>query len=80
MKKERFFGSAEGYIQESSAEVIDIVEGCLIDNFLLVTKDSYILLLETFQTVWSSIYTMITSEDIEELLPVWNTRKEGIER
>ena len=79
MKKERFFGSAENFIDEAGAEVIDIAEGSLIDNFLLVTKDSYILLLETFQTVWSSIYTMITSEDIEELLPVWNTRKEGIE-
>lgn len=79
MIKEKYYGSIEEIEKEYNGEVIDCIEGCLIDSVLIDTKDGYIALIETFQNEWTSVYTMY-SRDNDEVYDVWENYRDLIER
>lgn len=44
--------------RQNNAEVIDCIEGCLLDDLLYKTKRGVALLLETYVNEWTSMYTI----------------------
>lgn len=73
MEKFRYSGSDEKFIEENQAEIIDIIEGCLLDNYLLSTENGYIAMIETYVNSWTSCHTIYQSTDSGEIEEIWNT-------
>ena len=67
------------FIHQNKAEIIDSVEGSLIDNYLLATKRGFIGLFETYCTCWTSNYTLIFSKDLAPLQEQFNKLERDIE-
>ena len=63
MKKYKYTGRLEKLIYQNKGEIIDCVEGCLLDNLLIETKRGYMALIETYETCWTSYYTLYFSRD-----------------
>ena len=59
MTKFKYRGSLEKWIFQNAAEVIDCVEGCLLDNYLVKAKNGFAMILETYANSNSSINTII---------------------
>ena len=78
MDKFRYNGSIEEMEEEYRGEVIDCVEGCLIDSVLIETLDGYIALIETFCITWTSNYTCYIGGD--EVYDVWEDFRDQIEK
>ena len=72
MEKFRYSGSDQKFIEENQAEIIDIIEGCLLDNYLLSTKNGYIAMIETYVNSWTSCHTIYKSTDSGEIDEIWN--------
>lgn len=56
---------------QNKAEMLDVKEGCLLDNLLYETKRGYLILKETYQNTQTSIYTLIFSKDTQEIEEAW---------
>lgn len=63
----------EKFLHQNAGEVIDIIEGCLIDNLLIATRRGYMALLETYVNCWTSEHTMYFSTDYNEICDVWES-------
>ena len=70
--------SIEDFIEANKAVEVDIIEGCLIDNFLLQTDTEVIFLKETYQNCWTSIYTVYRSTDHNEIYGMWEAFERAI--
>lgn len=66
----KYSGSIEDIIEESNGTVIDCIEGCLIDSVLIDSSAGYIAMIETFQNVWTSVYTVYMGNN-DEVYGVW---------
>jgi len=49
-------GDLEKFLHQNKVEVIDCIEGCLLDNLLCCTRRGVILLQEHYINEWSSDY------------------------
>lgn len=78
MKKYRFSGNIDKLLYQNDGEIIDCIEGCLIDNYLISTKRGYIALIEAFVNSWTSDYTLYFSTDIEDVNNAFNHLREVI--
>ena len=58
-------------LHQNNGEVIDIVEGSLLDDLLIATKRGYIAMMETHQNSNSSVYTMYFDTDIENIYRIF---------
>lgn len=63
--------SIERILNHYQGEIMDCVEGCLIDNYLISTPQGAIMLKETYQNCWTSIYTVYMSNDSIEIYGMW---------
>ena len=79
MQKEKFYGSIEEVEEEYKGEVIDCVEGCLLDSVLIDSASGYIALIETYQNEWTSAY-MMYSGDNDEVYSVWEDYRDLVEK
>lgn len=73
MKKYKYYGQLEKLLKQNKGEILDIIEGNLIDNILISTKRGYIALIETYMNCWSSYYTLNFSKNINEISEVWES-------
>lgn len=73
MKKYKYYGQLEKLIKQNKGEILDIIEGNLLDNILISTKRGYIALIETYMNCWSSYYTLNFSKSINEISEVWES-------
>ena len=58
-------------LYQNQGEILDIIEGCLIDNFLIATKRGYILLIERYVNCWTSEHVLYFSKDEKEINNIW---------
>lgn len=56
---------------QNKAFLLDIREGCLLDNLLYETKRGFYILKETYQNEWTSVYTLLFSTDEGEIYKEW---------
>ena len=56
---------------QNKAELLDVREGCLLDNLLYETKRGFYILKETYQNEWTSVYTLIFSTESQEIEKEW---------
>ena len=63
MSKFRLNMSLEKWIHQNAGEIIDFVEGCLLDNYLISCKNGTAAVLETYLNPNSSGYTVYFSRD-----------------
>ena len=70
MKKYKYTGRLEKLLYQNKGEIIDCVEGCLLDNLLIETKRGYMALIETYETCWTSYYTLYFSRDFDRIQAV----------
>ena len=75
IKAYRYTGTAEKIIYQNRAEVVDIIEGVLLDSYLLETKRGYMILKDTYLNPNQSIYTIYYSTDSDKIQEVWDTLK-----
>lgn len=61
----------EKLLQKECVEIIEVAEGCLIDNFLLYDYENkkYYICFEYALNEWSSCYKVITYQ--ENILNIW---------
>ena len=64
------------FIHQNRGEIIDFLDGCLIDNFLIATKRGYIALLENYVNCWTSNYKLIFSTNMQEIYSIWDKLSE----
>lgn len=80
MKKYRIEKSPLDFVNkllhQTGGEIIDVIEGCLLDDLLIATRRGYLAIMETYQNANSSIYTMYFDKDIETIYNVF-TRKQA---
>lgn len=50
---------------EKKGLVLDMVCGCLIDNYIINLGGTFLLMKEVFLTTWSSEYELFEFDDIE---------------
>lgn len=72
MDKFKYQGSIEDFLKQDD-ETIDMIDGCLIDNFLVSTSQGLFALIETYFNCWTSIYTVYHSGNDNEVYDFWNS-------
>ena len=72
MKKYKYNGSIEKLMHQNRGEIIDIIEGCLIDNYLINTKRGYMAIIESFVNTCTSNHTIYFSTDPGEIDYIWD--------
>lgn len=75
MKKYKYTGRLEKLLYQNRGEIIDCTEGCLLDNLLIETKRGYMALIETYETCWTSYYTLYFSRDFNRVQTVFDEIK-----
>lgn len=78
MKKYKYTGRLDKLIYQNKGEIIDFVEGCLLDNLLIETKRGYMALIDTYVNCWTSCYTLYFSRDFNRVQTVFDEIK-GVE-
>lgn len=46
----------EKWLYQNSADCMECVEGCLLDNFIVATKHGYAAIYEVYKNEWTSAY------------------------
>lgn len=64
-------GTAEKLFYQNDADIIDIIEGCLLDNYLFCTNRGYFILKETYLNPNASIYTILFSKTSKQIFDMW---------
>ena len=68
------------WLHQNRGEVIDIVEGCLLDDYLVQTKRGYAAVYEHFLNEWSSDYHIeFQAGRADELFERWDEHKRIVE-
>ena len=75
MRRFVYKGDISKLIKQNEGEVIDCIEGCLLDDFLVECKRGLMAVLETFETTNSSKYTVYFSKFRSEVMRVWMDRQ-----
>ena len=68
----------EKWLKQNDGEVIDILEGCLLDSLMVNTKRGVALLMETYVNSNSSNYTLYFAANkdrdaMDTLFEMWDT-------
>ena len=75
MKQYKYNGNIGKLIKQNCGEVIDCIEGCLLDDLLVSCKRGMMALLETYQNAWQSVYTVYFSTNESEIWDLWESRQ-----
>ena len=67
--------NVEKFIHQNDAEIIDGVDGCLLDDILLYARRGLIAIFETYVNPNLSAYTVHFSTDADEIYRLWDERK-----
>ena len=59
----KFSGNLDKWMHQNRAEILEVVEGCLLDNFLVSTKRGTAAIIETPVNCWTSCYKIYFSTD-----------------
>ena len=74
--KDISYKTIENLMQLDDVEILDCLEGSLLDNFLLAIGENYAIAQETYLNCWSSCYTLIYG-NCDKIQDRWdNLRKE----
>ena len=57
-------------------DIVDIIEGTLIDNYLIERGGKYIILLEYPLNCWTSAHKLIEDKNGDMILKLWDSFKE----
>ena len=52
------YSSFKKWAYQNDAQIIETVEGCLLDNYLLGCKNGMAIAYETYKNCWNSVYTI----------------------
>lgn len=72
MKQYIYNAKPEKLIHQNKGEIIDIIEGCLQDNFLISTSRGYIALIENYVNCWTSNHKLYFSTNPGEIYAIWD--------
>ena len=59
-------------IAQNDGEVIDCIEGCLLDSLLVECKRGLMAIMETYVNPWVSKYTIYFSKNRDEVWTLWD--------
>lgn len=59
-------------LHQNDGEIIDVIEGTLLDNYYIATKRGYIILAETYVNCWTSKHTFYFFTDVRLSDKYWN--------
>lgn len=79
IKRYKYRGNDAKLIHQNHGEVLDVIEGVLLDNLFIETKRGYMLLLETYENTWTSLYTIVFSTNCDDLEAIWEGLKSKVE-
>lgn len=79
MRTYKTSSSVEQILDFYKGEITDCIEGCLIDNFLISTDKGLLMLEETYQTCWTSIYTVYIGDN-DAIAQKWDALVEAIRK
>lgn len=60
----------EKWMHQNGAECVDYIDGVLLDNMLVETKNGYAAIYERYQNCWSSVYYV--EFERKQANTVWN--------
>lgn len=63
------------WLYQNGGEVVDAIEGCLLDSLLIETRRGTAALLETYVNPWQSTYTLYFSTDSAPVVDLFEERK-----
>ena len=66
-------------IRQNDGEVIDCIEGCLLDDMLVECKRGLMAILETYINSNMSGYRIYFSKDRDEIWKLWEDRQKAVE-
>lgn len=66
-------------IKQNDGEVIDCIEGCLLDDMLVECKRGLMAILETYINPNMSGYRIYFSNDRDEVWKLWEDRQLSVE-
>ena len=75
----KYYGKIEKLLHQNQAEYREIIEGCLIDNYLVQTRRGYMAILETYVNCWTSCYTVYFSTNPHQINEVWDKLTAGLD-
>lgn len=64
-------------LKQPGAEIIDIIDGCLLDDYFLIIDGVYMIFEVVFVNTWQSNYNWYTSLNGIVMCNLWNKIKEG---
>ena len=62
--------AAEQIAADPRAEVVEVVDGSLIDSVLYCIGGYLYLFIGTYRNCWSSVYTLYTGTDLDKALKI----------
>ena len=71
MKQYIYNAKPEKLIHQNKGKIIEFIEGCLQDNYLIVTNRGYIALLENYVNTWTSNHKLYFSTESGEIYAIW---------
>ena len=76
MQTYKYNGHIDDYIKAINGDVIDCIDGTLLDDLLIISDGVYICALETYETANSSIYTIYKSDNKSDstVIDLWYKR------
>ena len=67
-----YSGRLNKFLHQNKADVVDVLEGVLLDSFLLTTERGYMVLKETYLNPNASVYTVYFSTDSRKIYDIWD--------
>ena len=67
-----YSGRLNKFLHQNKADVVDAIDGVLLDSFLLTTERGYMVLKETYLNPNASIYTVYFSTDSDKIYSIWD--------
>lgn len=66
----------EKFIYQNAGEIVDCLDGCLLDDLLLYTRRGLVAIFESYVNSNQSDFTVYFSTDPAEIWPLWEKRQE----
>ena len=75
MKTFKYNGTIEELLTDVQGEIIEVIEGCLIDNYLISTGGCMFCVIESYVNCWTSNYTVFSSNIDKDIEDYWENFK-----
>lgn len=67
-----YSGRLNKFLHQNKADIVDAIDGVLLDSYLLVTARGYMVLKEAYLNPNASNYTVYFSTDSRKIYDIWD--------